>query len=297
MEPGLSQKICDARRACEEALQAAALKSLAAIDRGRIWNALGRATAMRNPEPGAVDEFGDAADPDRAQGLLLAASLRAMEQLPALPVSDAVKSLFADEFLFYAAPPPSWRERFRFGDVRFHEMGRIATLQRFPAGQYHWEAAAFPRSWLPRVEQRWRALRDAILPMRGFGPLFELHLNDRRKNRVILLESETRLSCYRAARSLELQPAIKGIQTISWLYCESAGNVSPHLAWMRRFFLEAGASIVDLGESPADAGFLIGSVERRRRYEEGSFRPKESCVLWPRASVLQWAARNAELDR
>ena len=267
------------------------------------FDLVARATALRHPEPQLVDrfrqEFGMApemlGETDLAHSLLLAASLHATTAIPTLPVSDPVKQLFLDEMFFYADPPAKWREMFRFSEVRFQEMGRIATLQRFPAGQYHWEMAAFPRSWLPRIAQPWAAVTRAFLPMRGFGPLFELHLNDRRKNRVMLLESETALSCYRAARSLALQPDVRGIMTTSWFYCRSTGAVTPHLAWLRRFFVEAGAVAFDLGDASADAGFLIGSADRRRRYDEGSYRPKFTCLLWPRTRVLDWAARHPEL--
>ncbi|HEV2444310.1 MAG TPA: hypothetical protein VGS58_00250 [Candidatus Sulfopaludibacter sp.] len=295
-------RLTEARRACEEAFQTEAMRDLLSDFAGpqgrrRAFDLLGRAAALRHAEPEVLAQWAAIPEPGRAQGLLLAASLHAIEQMPGLPVSDTVKDLFADEFLFYAAPPPQWRERFRLADVRFQEMARIATLQRFPAGQYHWEIAAFPRSWLPRVEQKWTAMRQAFLPMRGFGPVFELHVNDRRKNRVMMSEYETNLSCYRAARSLALQPRMKAIMTASWLYGESTGAVTPHLAWMRRLFREAGAAIVDLGEAPADSGFLIGSAERRKLYEEGRYRPKMSCVLWPRERVLRWAAEHPEFDR
>lgn len=295
------------REACLAALEAGA--SMRVRDRlggaegwRRAFDLLGRATALRRPQPGVVDEFrAELGDPveetDLAYALLLAASLHAIPQVPGLPVGDLVKALFLEEFHFYAAPPEEWRARFRFCDVRFREMGRIATLQRFPAGQYHWEMAAFPRSWVPKVARQWSAWRRAFLPMRGFGPLFELHLNDRRKNRILLTEKETNLSCYRAAQSLELQPGVKGIMTMSWLYCQSTAAATPHLAWMRRLFLDAGAAIVDLGEAPADSGFLVGSSARRKLYEAGSYRPQTSCVLWPRARVLEWAGRQAALDR
>lgn len=259
---------------------------------------------MRHPQLELADQFQAELgvsppldETDLAHGLLLAASLHAIPQVPRLRVGDAIKALFLEEFGFYAAPPEPWRARFRFSDVRFQEMGRIATLQRFPAGQYHWEMAAFPRSWLPKVARQWGVWTRAFLPMRGFGPLFELHLNDRRKNRIVLLESESNLSCYRAAQSLELQPGVKGIMTMSWLYCESTAAATPHLAWMRRLFLDAGAAIVDLGEAPADSGFLVGSAERRKLYEQGTYRPQTSCVLWPRRRVLEWARQHPEFNR
>ncbi len=294
-----TEKLSSARYACEAALQTGQFfRKLEGPDGlRRAFDLLAAMTSSRHPERKIPAEFADIPEPDLAYGLLLAASLHTIAQLAALPVSSAVKDLFLDEFLFYAAPPAAWRKRFLFSDVRFQEMGRIATLQRFPAGQYHWELAAFPRSWLPKVAQKWSAVRGALLPMRGFGPLFELHVNERRKNRLVLLENETSLSCYRAARSLELQPGIKGIMTASWLYCESTGVVTPHLAWMRRLFVDAGATIVDLGDAPADSGFLIGSAERRKLYEEGRYRPKLSCVLWPRERVLRWAGEHPEFDR
>lgn len=279
-------KLDEARRACEEALEP---RFSGPIGPRRAFDLLARATALRQPEWKIREEF---SSPEGARALLVAASLHAITLVPSLPVSDSVKELFADEFFFYAAPPEVWRDKFRFSEVRFQEMARIATLRRFPAGQYHWEMAAFPRSWVPRIEQRWAAFRDAFLPMRGFGPLFELHINDRRKNRVMLAESEHKLSCYRAARSLELQPRVKGMMTASWLYDESTGSVTPHLAWIRRMFLDSGAAILDLGDAPPDSGFLVGSAERRKLFEEGRYRPKMSCVLWPRAQVLRWAAKN-----
>lgn len=295
-------------QACRAALEAEPLRRVRERLNGpgglrRAFDLLARATALRHPQPQLVDEFraeiGAAPLPetDLAHALLLAASLHTIPRVPELPVGDLVKALFLDEFAFYAAPPADWRARFRFSDVRFQEMGRIATLQRFPAGQYHWEMAAFPRSWLPKVARRWDVWTRAFLPMRGFGPLFELHLNDRRRNRIVLLETETNLSCYRAAQSLEVQPGVKGIMTMSWLYCESTAAATPHLAWMRRLFLEAGAVIVDLGDAPPDSGFLIGSAERRKLYEQGSYRPQTSCVLWPRARVLRWARRHPEFNR
>jgi hypothetical protein len=305
-----AEKLSSVTVACQSALVAmtppAVLEKLRnPAGSQRAFDILARATALRNPETQLLDQFqaeaaipmDDAAEIAMAQSLLLAAALHTIPQIPTLPVSDSVKQLFAEEFLFYAAPPEQWRSRLRFSEVRFREMGRIATLQRFPAGQYHWELAAFPRSWLPGIAGQWSAALPAFLRMRGFGPLFELHLNDRRKNRVMLLESEAGLSCYKAAQSLALQPGTKGIMTVSWLYCRSTATVTPHLAWMRRFFEQAGATIVDVRDAPSDAGFLVGSAERRKLYEEGSYRPKESCVLWPRQQVLQWMKQHPELDR
>jgi hypothetical protein len=227
--------------------------------------------------------------------LLLLAWQHAIPQLPGFAASDRVKQLFADEFQFFAHPPAAWVSRFRSDDVCFREMARIATLRRFPAGQFHFEISGFPLSWLARTHQPWRTLY-LIGRMGGFSPLFELHLNDRRKNRMVLLEKEANISYYRAALSIQKQPAVRGLMLASWLFCESTAQVSPHLAWLPRTPRSAGALIVDLGPAAADSGFQTGSEERCRLYAQGVYRPRTACVLWPRKSLREWADRHPEFD-
>jgi len=230
------------------------------------------------------------------RALLMLASIHAAGQVHALPVSDRVKQLFADEFEFFAKPTPVWLPHFRFDDVRFREMARIATLRRFPAGQFHWEIAGFPRSWITRTPLAFALLRHALLKMGGFSPLFELHLNERRKNRNVLLQKEGEISFYRAAQSMETQPAVKGVMLAAWLYGKSTAEVSPHLAWLRNVPVSGGALAFDLGPAPEDAGFLVGSQERRKKYEDGSYRPRMGCILWPRNELIAWANQHREFD-
>jgi hypothetical protein len=229
--------------------------------------------------------------------LLVLASLHAMERVPSLPVGDCVKELLAGEFQFFANPPAAWAASFQADDVRYREMARVATLRRFPAGQFQWEISALPRSWVIKARRPWQVLAHAIRRMGGFGPLFEMHLNARRKNRLVLLENEANLSYFRAARAVEMQPAVRGLFMASWLFCESTARVTPRLAWLRRVLLEGGAAIAAMGPAPEDSGFLTGSEERRRLYEEGAYRPRVSCVLWPRTALIEWANRHPEFDR
>ena len=228
--------------------------------------------------------------------LLILASQHTIAEVPSLPVADSVQRLFFDEFQFFANPPAAWVPRFRIDDIRYQEMARVATLRRFPAGQFNWEVAGFPRSWVVKARQPWRVLWHVIGRMGGFAPLFELHLNDRRKNRRILLERESNISYFRAARSLEKQPAMRGVALVSWLFCESTAQVTPHLAWLRRTPESAGALIVDIGPASPDSGFLTGSEDRRKLYEEGVYRPRNVFVLWPRKSLIDWANRHSEFD-
>jgi hypothetical protein len=218
-----------------------------------------------------------------------------MALMPELRVSETVKRLFADEFQFFANPPEDWLSGFQVDDVRYREMVRLATLRRFPAGQFHWEISAFPRSWILRARQPWKVL-PYVTSMRGFGPLFELHLNERRTNRLILLEDEANISYYRAARSAERQTGVRGLLLASWLFCKSTADVTPHLAWLRRTPESAGALLADIGPAPEDSGFLVGSTQRRQLYEKGIYRPNLTCVLWPRKALIKWANRHPEYD-
>jgi hypothetical protein len=252
------------------------------------WNPdpeVSRVCAAVTAEPGLAE-----------QALLLLASQYAIPRVPALPVTSLIKRLFAEEFQFFANPSPVWAPQMRSDNVRYLEMARVATLRRFPAGQFQWETGAFPRSWLKQAEQPWKVLAYVLGKMRGFGPLLELHVNERRKNRLILLEKEANISYYRVARCLDQQPAVKGIVLTSWLFCESTARITPRLAWLRETPLSAGAMIAELGPAPEDSGFLKGSDERRSLYEQGVYRPKDTCVLWPRKLLLEWAGRHPEFD-
>jgi hypothetical protein len=231
------------------------------------------------------------------RALLLLASQHAATQVPTLPVADRVKELFAEEFEFFASPTPSWIAHFRSDSVRFREMARIATLRRFPAGQFHWEVSGMPRSWVIQTPRVWTLLRHVFGRMGGFSPLFEFHINSRRKNRMVLLEKEANISYYRTAKSLERQPAVKGLMLASWLYCESTSEVSPHLAWLRAVPQSGGALAIDLGPVPADAGFLVGSEERRIKYQQGTYWPRTGCILWARKDLISWAERHPEFDQ
>ena len=305
MSDGVDQRLAGALEACRRKLEEASFLEI-----------LGRLGAHGRPETafqllsgitadprsaGDLAHLCSSADPNSGEHLaertlLILASQHAIARAPDLPVADSVKRLFADEFHFFANPPAAWVSHFQNDDVRFREMARVATLRRFPAGQFQWEFSAFPRSWMAKVRNPLRVFWRIMRRMGGFGPLYELHLNERRKNRLILLEREANISYFRAARSLEKQPAVRGLMVVSWLYCESTAQATPRLAWLRRTPESAGALLIDVGPAAPDAGFLTGSEERRKLYEQGAYRPRTVTVLWPRKSLIDWAIRHPEFD-
>ncbi len=58
----------------------------------------------------------------------------------------------------------------------------------------------------------------------------------------------------------------------------------------------AGALIMELGPATPDSGFLKGSEERSKMYEQGLYRPMDTCILWPRKLLIDWANQHPEFD-
>lgn len=233
---------------------------------------------------------------ESARWLLMRASIAALPKVASWPVFHSVRRLWCEEVQYFARPTGDL-SFFMPDHVRFSEMARIATLRRYPAGQYHWEITGLPISWILRTPGRCSGqMLRILLQMGGRYPMVDTHINDRRKNRPLLTEAEGIRSYYRMARSIELQPEIRGLLTCSWLYCTATAEVTPHLAWLRRFFVDRGALIVDLGPAPEDSGFKVGSALRRKLYEEGRYRPQRTYVLWPRRDMIDWS-RSVALEK
>jgi hypothetical protein len=226
--------------------------------------------------------------------LVVSAAAEATGRVDTLPVDSRVKELLLRNFDMYAAG--SVREPFDLACASFVAMGRIATLSRFPAGQLDWVVSGIPRSWLFRARRHAvpRFVRS-LADLRGFGPAFFSHLNPNRRNQTVLLERESLRSYHRMARSMELQPWIRGFVTASWLHSPDTAAVSPHLAWLNDVFLQNGGFVVPLGKVDVDCGVLHRSPERQRAYDEGRFTPTEGLVIWPRRSMLAWAQGHGEL--
>jgi hypothetical protein len=235
---------------------------------------------------------------DLARCILIRAARGALDGVDQLRVAPAVKQLILQDFAAYASPPPRWAAMFDPAKVRYQEMVRIVTFRRFPAGQQHWEMTYFPRRWLLQAGLRDRVrLAWCLWKIGGRGPLWELHLNDRFTNSVMLAPKSTYRGYYRIASSLPYQPEIKAVIAGSWLYSAELARISPHLAWLRGMFQENGGVFAEIGPASPDSGFLVGDPKRRELYDRGEFRPATTVVIWPRTAVLDWARRHPEFDQ
>lgn len=223
--------------------------------------------------------------------------LAVLPQLPELPADPSVKRLFCGACLQVATVDKRWAKQFDLASKAFAEMAEIATLHRLPAGQLSFDRTSLPRSWWLAVHplDLPDLLREVFRGLGGHGPLLSPHTSHWRPNPLVLLPQENERSLWRIAKSMQLQPDIRGLMADSWMYSADVGESFPHLAWLRDFFVEQGAYAVDLELADPGSGFLIGSARRRQLYENKAFRPRHTLVLWRRADMLAWAARHPEL--
>jgi hypothetical protein len=230
--------------------------------------------------------------------LLLRSAESALPLVAALPVDDAIKSMIYREFEFFATPGRGFETSFDLTNHSFTAMAKIATLRRFPAGQLDWEVSGLPRSWLLKVPRKRvpGLLSFVLMEMKGFSPALFTHVARHRPGRLVFLEKEIKKSYYRTIRSMELQPAVKGILSSSWFYSPEIGRVSPHLDWMPRFFEENGGWVSTMGTAPHNSGVFSRSPERLQSFKNKEFTPKLGLVLWPRRAALDWARRHEEFN-
>jgi len=295
--PSLSDKIQQTVDVCTQALGPIASLTPApekAFALLQLWNM----TPESQAEIRALKSSATVAKPgDFERAILLSAAIRALERMPLAQVTGEVNTLLCDEFSFIADPAPRRIADFSFDSPRFLEMAKIVTFRRFPAGILHWEIAGIPRSLLWRIHgERWKFWASVLGGCRGFRPVWEVHLDA--KSTPVLIEPEWNLACYRVAESMRLNPQVRAFMSWSWIYCPEIAKVTPHLAWLRRYFETRGAVLADTGPAGPETGFLHGSEKRRKMYREGRLNPCQICVIWSRRAILAWADRErANMDR
>jgi len=224
---------------------------------------------------------------------LLRTALAALERVPALLVPDRVKELLLDEFLWLTRPRERELGWLVAGEYVFSALCKLATLRRFPAGQFHWEMAGLARSVLWRVPTRHlpRLLRG-VLALGGFRPTFAPHLAWRRPQ-IVLSEREHSRSLLLMAQTLELQPRIRGFVAEAWFYSPDIIRVSPHLAWAPRLFEEWGGMVIVTGPAGKESGIFERGRTRERLARQGLLQPTMGLALWPRSAMLRWARLNS----
>jgi hypothetical protein len=224
---------------------------------------------------------------------VLQAYLMGLPQLHALPIHDSVKRQYCMACRRIANNPDSYPRQFGYRTDAFHELARIVSHRSFHAGQISFNIMAMPRTWLLRAHPLALPglLHEIVFGVGGIGPLVTPHVNYWRGNPGLLFEKENERAFWRIAKTIEMRPEIKGLTALSWLNCREVATASPHLGFVREFYLNNGAYLVDMNVAPSDSGFRIGNAAREGLYDQGEFRPRETLVLWRRAHILDWARK------
>jgi hypothetical protein len=236
---------------------------------------------------------------DELERLLLTYAVQEFFPLvAALPVHGQVKTLIQREMQAYSKPPGSG-SKLLAGTDPFVTACKIATLRRFASGPLDWVISGIPRSWIPRIP--WPEMPQALLyvttKFQGLKPAFYVHVAPTPRNRSLVIPKEVRKAYYRMAKSLELQPEMRGVLCASWFHDPAVLREMPHLAALNEPYLQHGGRILStLGAAPPDSGFLDYNPERRKLYETGQFKPRIALAMWPRAAAISWAAQHSEME-
>lgn len=217
-------------------------------------------------------------------------------RIESLPVHNSVRVRLREEFRFYTQP--GGKERFDIGGYLFTAGCYVVSLRRFPAGPMDWEVSGVSRSFLPRIPLKDLPRVGLFIARRlgGLSPLFLMHVARRPKNRSLLIEKEAMRAYYRMARSLEMQPSVRGIMADAWFHDPVAVVDNPHLACLSRPYLEAGGLITTAGLAGSDSGFLEHNSARKEQMEAGKLTYRRGLALWPRRQAIEWAERHPELE-
>ncbi len=223
----------------------------------------------------------------------------AQDSLPrvdALRVHPAVKTLLLKEYKTFAgiSKQPIPVETDAFVTAIY-----LATLRRFPAGPIDWLISGLPRSYflkMPRSSVP-KVLWYALSQFGGVKPAFYVHLAYPPRNRSLVIEKEVRRAYYRMARSLVLQPEMKGIMCSAWFHDPAALRDAPHLAALNEPYTQHGGRILTaITEAREDSGFLKFNPERRKLYEAGQLKICLTLAMWPRAAAIRWSEQHLELE-
>lgn len=298
--------IAETQALCASALNSEPLSGLAANLRagnGDVRGIVRALTSSRNRDTflrqlAAQIRAEDDIAPARLQRtLLLGAALESLEHLQNFPVESSVKRLICEEFQFFAKPAEREMALFAPNQYSLLALAKISILERFPAGQFHWEISGFPRSWLFKVPPGDLPRLTYFLGVKlgGFAPCFVPHMATRRKNPLMLLEKESDKSWYRMAASAQLFPGIRGLVASSWLHSPDTYRVSPHLSFINKPFVESGGMVTTMGKADKSAGYMAGSAQRRQKLQSGEYQPTLGLVLWSRKQMAEWMRTHPEL--
>ena len=224
--------------------------------------------------------------------LLWHAAREAAVQLPLLPVENNVRAQLAQDLPEVHAAHGSVAA----GSYQFERAAKIATLRRFSAGPMEWEIEGIPRSYVLKANfpDNLRLVSFVTLRLGGWAPCFYMHVAPRPRNRGLSVPKLVMRAYYRMARSLQLQPTVRGLIAHAWFHDPAAVRDYPHLQALNQPYTDHGGLIVTLDPAPASSGVLAGNPQRAVNYASGKVTYRHGLAIWPRAAAIRWADSHPE---
>ena len=191
-----------------------------------------------------------------------------------------------------------------YGDAFHRILGEIeadpgfATLDRDGFLKDLWIARvvmipAFAQVWWPHsgvsVRSTLRAgpsaARYVFLRCGGRRPFLEGHTHDGMA-KAYWNEPGWREALRLAALALPALPQVRGAFGTAWFYDPRLKQVTPRLAFAQDLQVGRGAFRIRIGSNEAAiANATATSLDRRNRYEEGSYLPTDYAVIWSRRDL------------
>lgn len=177
---------------------------------------------------------------------------------------------------------------FSFNNDPFVKDVAILTHRLIPVGAEYVSAnSGLPRSVILKggLHQFFNAL-FYMLKAGGTKPFLELHMHTLD---ISEFHPDGWLRTYeRLADLLELNRNYRGIQSTSWFLDPQLESISPHLGYLRKVPLSAGAQLFFIGlDKKGSSGALAKSKSRKVLFEQGDYTPRLYLRIWPRSSVLK----------
>jgi hypothetical protein len=231
---------------------------------------------------------------DEVERLLLwSAAQQALPKVAGLPVERSVRDRLEQDL----RQLHEMREPAPVGSYHFGRAAKLATLRRFPAGPMEWEISGAPRSCFLKAKfpANLRLAWFVAFRLGGRAPCFFMHVAPRPRNRGLRVAKEVERSYYRIARSLQLQPAMRGLLAQAWFHDPAAVRDNPHLEVLNRPYREHGGLITLLETAAPTSGVLEGNSQRSADYLAGKVQYRYGFAIWPRDAAIAWADAHPEL--
>jgi hypothetical protein len=226
--------------------------------------------------------------------LALAALIElSIKKLKEIEISYDIKKLYRKWYLrvikdFSIQPNDFYNHH---GDLFLKDLG-ICALRIIPVGAQIVTTSFIPRGYFVNVNPLMvlRGLLFTVLKMKGFGPFYEIHTDNRYLGEF---NYDGWNKCYlRIASLLKQNTRIKGMVGGSWFFDPVLERISPRLTYLRKVPTENGAKIFRIGSNQDiinDA--LFASATRRKLYIEKKYAPTPYLLIWCKNDLIRWAEK------